>query len=94
MTMIDLSRTQKELSESVQYAVKWFEKNGFDGQLTRNNTAKTEFVVSKDGVSDTFTLTATRQDPRKCDIKRYMAEFEKSFTMKCEIEALRKQLHS
>ena len=37
--MIDLSRTQKGLSESVQYAVKWFEKNGFDGQLTRNNTA-------------------------------------------------------
>lgn len=90
--MIDISSTDKELSAHVKYAIKWFEQNGFSGKLTTHNVNKTEFAVSKDGVVDVFTLTAAKQDPRKCNIKKYMEEFEKSFTMKQEIECLKREL--
>lgn len=90
--MIDISKTDKELSAHAQYAIKWFEQNGFSGKLTVNNTNKTEFLVMKDGTEDVFTLTATRQDPRKCDIQKYMELFGKSFTMKQEIERLKREL--
>ena len=94
MSSIDTSKTDKELSSSVEYAIQWFESNGFTGTLTVNNTAKTEFVVSKDGTSDTFRLTATQQDPRKCDIAAYMEQFGKSFSMKQEIERLRGEINA
>ena len=90
--MIDISKTNKELSASVQYAIQWFEQNGFSGKLTVNNANKTEFIVSKDGTEDIFTLTVTKQDPRKCNIQRYMEEFRHSFEMKQEIERLKKEL--
>lgn len=85
---IDIN-TDKELSESVLYAMWFFYNNRFTGALTVNNSSKTEFTVMRDSVSDTFTLTATQQNPQKCDIKSYMEQFEKSFNMKCEIERLK-----
>ena len=85
---IDIN-TDKELSESVLYAMWFFYNNRFAGALTVNNSSKTEFTVMRDSVSDTFTLTATQQNPQKCDIKSYMKQFEKSFNMKCEIERLK-----
>ena len=88
--MIDTSKTDKELSAHAEYAIKWFESHGFTGKLLRNNTAKVEFEVEKDGTSDTFRLTATQQSPAKCDIKLYMEQFGKSFAMKQEIERLRR----
>lgn len=94
MSSIDTSKTDKELSSSVEYAIQWFESNGFTGKLTINNTAKTEFTVSKDGTSDTFRLTATQQDPRKCNIADYMKQFGKSFAMKQEIERLRGEINA
>ena len=57
---------------------------------TKNNTAKTEYIVQKEAVTDTFTLTATNQSPTKCDIEKYMELFNKSFNMKCQIEHLKK----
>lgn len=90
--MIDISKTNKELSAHVEYAIQWFKSHGFSGKLIVSNTAKTEFVVEKDGTSDSFRLTATQQDPRKCDIKLYMGQFGKSFAMKQEIERMKKQL--
>lgn len=80
--------TNKILSDSAIYVTWWFMKNGFFGSLIRNNTSKTEWVVARNGVTDNFILTATLQSPKKCDIKAYMKEFEKSFNMKCEIERL------
>lgn len=81
--------TNKILSDSAVYAIWWFVQNGFNGSLVRNDTNKTEWVVSRDSVTDTFTLTATQQNPKKCDIKAYMECFRKSFDMRCEIERLR-----
>lgn len=81
--------TNKILSDSAVYAIWWFVQNGFYGSLITNNTSKTEWVVSRDDVTDNFTLTATQQNPKKCDIKSYMECFRKSFDMKCEIERLR-----
>ena len=87
-----LGNTDKELSESALYVVWWFNVHGFRGEIVRNNTAKTEYSVCKDEVTDTFTLTATNQNPKKCDIKKYMNCYKKSFDMKCEIERLKKEL--
>lgn len=81
--------TDKILSDSAMYAIWWFVENKFFGSLVRNNTSKTKWVVTRDGVTDNFTLTATLQSPKKCNIEAYMKEFNKSFEMKCEIERLR-----
>lgn len=86
---ISLGDTDKTLSKSALYAIWWFIQNGFDGILTANNTSKTEWFVARDGVSDMFTLTATNQNPKKCNISAYMEDFRKSFEMKCEIEKLK-----
>lgn len=81
--------TNKELSDNVLYALWFFYNHKFTGTMTTNNSSKTEFIVKRDGVTDTFTLTATNQNPQKCDIKSYMDQFEKSFNLKCEIERLK-----
>ena len=88
----DISGTNKILSNHALYAVYWLIVNGFEGKITKNNTAKTEYVVQKEGVTDTFTLTATNQSPTKCNIEQYMELFNKSFDMKCQIEQLKNEL--
>jgi hypothetical protein len=80
------------LSDSALYAVWWFITNDFTGKIIKNNTAKTEYEITKNDVTDIFTLTATNQRPDKCDIKKYMELFNKSFNMKCELEQLKAQL--
>lgn len=86
---IDVSKTYKEFSNAVLYAIKYFNDNGFTGALTQHNTDRTEFLISKDGVDDTFTLTSANQNPNRCNIKQYMELFGKSFDMKREIERLK-----
>jgi methionine aminopeptidase len=88
----DISGTNKVLSDHALYAVHWFIVNGFEGKITKNNTAKTEYIVQKEGVTDTFTLTATNQSPTKCNIEKYMELFDKSFNMKCQLEHLKNEL--
>lgn len=85
---LSLGDTDKILSDSALYAIWWFIQNGFDGILTVNNTRKTEWFVARDHVSDTFILTATNQNPKKCNISAYMEDFRKGFEMKYEIERL------
>ena len=88
----NIGSTDKVLSDSALYAVWYFITNDFTGGIIRNNTSKTEYKVTKNGVTDIFTLTATNQSPTKCDIKKYMELFNKSFNMKCELEQLKAQL--
>ena len=69
---VDISiviNTNKELSESVVYAIWYFNEHSFSGELTVNNSSKTEFSVNKDGITDSFRLTASQQNPRRsgCD---------------------------
>lgn len=86
----NIRRTNKVLSDSALYAIWYLNENSYTSYLTTNNTSKTEWTVTKDDTIDTFTLTSTNQNPKKCNIKEYMKLFEKSFAMKQEIEKLRR----
>lgn len=86
----DMRRTNKVLSDSALYTIWYLNENGYTSYLTTNNTSKTEWTVTKDDTTDTFTLTATNQNPKKCKIKEYVKLFEKSFAMKQELEKLRR----
>jgi hypothetical protein len=86
---IDVSKTAKELDVSLKKAIGWLNNNGFTGKLITYNTNKAEFIVSKDDVEDTLTLTSAIRNPKKVDIIKYMNQFGKSFEMKKEIERLR-----
>lgn len=48
--MIDISNAKWELSKEEQYAVKWFNDNGFDGKLDKQFLSKTKFSVSKNNI--------------------------------------------
>lgn len=86
----DMRRTNKVLSDSALYTIWYFNENGYTSYLTTNNTSKTEWTVTKNNTTDIFTLTATNQNPKKCNIKEYVKLFEKSFAMKQELEKLRR----
>ena len=86
----NIRKTNKVLSDSALYTIWYLNENGYTSYLTTNNTSKTEWTVTKDDTIDTFTLTSTNQNPKKCNIKEYMKLFEKSFAMKQEIEKLRR----
>lgn len=88
---IDVSMTHKDFDPSTLKAVKWLVDNGFEGTLTKYNTSGAEFRVTKNGVSDTLTLTPHTLNPKKVNILDYMKQFEKSFKMLEELTELRKK---
>ncbi len=90
--MINTDKIRKYTTEHEDYAINWFNEHGFTGEVVHQWVTETAFQIQKDGVVDSFRLTATQMDPRKCNIKEYMKQFEKSFNMKCEIERLKQQL--
>lgn len=87
-------KSKKELSDSALYTTWWFQENGFTGTLTVNNTAKTEWEITKDGTSDTFTLTCSKQNPERYNIKAEMDFFDRSFAVKQRLEKLRKEVRA
>lgn len=88
---IDVSMTYKDFDSSTLKAITWLVDNGFEGTLTKYNTSGAEFRVTKNGVSDTLTLTSTVLNPKKVNILDYMKQFEKSFTMLETLTELRKR---
>ena len=90
--MIDTSKIRKYTSDHEEYAIKWFNEHGFNGKVVHQWVTETAFEVEKNGVTDSFRLTATMQDKRKCNIKEYMEQFEKSFEMKSQIEKMKIEL--
>lgn len=88
---IDVSITYKDFDPSILKAIKWLVDNGFEGTLTKYNTSGAEFRVTKNGVSDTLTLTPHTLNPKKVSILDYMKQFEKSFTMLETLTELRKR---
>lgn len=88
---IDVSITYKDFDPSIIKAIKWLVDNGFEGTLTKYNTSGAEFRVTKNGVTDTLTLTSTVLNPKKVNILDYMKQFEKSFKMLEELTELRKK---
>lgn len=83
---IDTSKRRWELSEEAQYAVQWFEENGFTGHLEKQYLSKTVFLVHRDGITEIFELPSACRGP---DIKDYMEQFANSFDLHCKLEALR-----
>lgn len=81
--MIDISNAKWDLSKEEQYAVKWFNDNGFDGKLDKQFLSKTKFSVSKNGVSDTFELP--NGNP-KIDMKSFMQQYAESFDLLCKLK--------
>lgn len=90
--MIDTSKIRKYTTENEDYAIKWFNEHGFNGKVLHQWTTETSFEVEKDGITDTFRLTYTHRNPKKCIIEEYMKQFEKSFEMKVQIEKMKAEL--
>ena len=57
--MIDTSNIKKETSKHEEYAIQWFNDNGFTGKVLHQWVNETAFEVEKDGVTDSFRLTHT-----------------------------------
>ena len=84
--MIDTSNAKWDFSNEEKYAIRWFNENGFTGELKRQYISKTIFIVSKDGQTEKFELP---QGFKGMKMNKVMAAFEKSFAMACELERLR-----
>lgn len=85
--MLDTSRAQWEISKEEKYALDWFERNGFDAVLEKQFLSKTNFSVSKNGVTDKFSLP----HGEKVNVKKVMEQFARAFELLCELQELRKQ---
>lgn len=88
--MIDLSNAKSDLTPRIQFVVKWLNDNGFDVKLLTYNTKKTVFEVQKAGVTDTFEITASREN--SANLEEYLAFLSKSFDLKIENERLKREL--
>ncbi len=83
--MIDISNAKWSFSKEENYAIEWFNKNGFSGKITKQYITKTIFEISKNGVTDRFELP---QDLK--NIPRYMEQFNRNWEIFCELQQLRK----
>lgn len=72
--MIDTKKAKWELSSQEKYAIKWFEKHGYDVLLEKQYISKTVFTVTKDCIVSRFELP---QGKKNINIKSIMEQFEK-----------------
>lgn len=89
--MIDLTNKKWDFSKDEEYAVRWFEEHGFNGNLKKQFVSKTIFIVSRDGLTDEFGLPQSSKD---FDVKQYMDSFERNWNIKIELEQLRREVRS
>ena len=87
--MIDTSNAKWDFSKIEEYAIKWFNENGFDGKIEKQYLSKTIFTVSKDGVADKFEL---HQDIKIKSIKKYIDQYMVNWNRLVELNELRKEL--
>lgn len=80
--MIDISNARCDFSKSEEGAIKWLNEHDFDGKLVKQYVSKTKFILSKDGVEDTFELP---QGIVFKDINAYMEQFSRNWDMICEL---------
>jgi hypothetical protein len=90
---IDVSSTNKDIDKSLRKAITYLVDRGFSGYLTKYNTSGAEFVLQKDGITDTLKLTNRTLNPNKVNILNYMKQFDKSFEMLKELTTLRKSVN-
>ena len=83
--MIDISKQKWDFSKEEEFAIKWFNENGFDGKLEKQYVSKTIFSIEKDGVNDKFELP---QGIIFKDISGYMEQYRRSWEILTELEKL------
>ena len=89
--MTNLDRHEWEFSRDEKYAIRWLKEHGFSVTLNRRYVSVDHFTVSRDGVTDQFSLPLG--DP-KIDYRRYMEQYGRNFDLLCELERLRRQFRS
>lgn len=88
--MIDISNAKWDFSKEEKFAIKWLEENGFEGKVIKQYLSKTEFEISKDGITNKFTLP---QGIAFRNIKGYMEQYRENWKMLCELHELRKNVN-
>lgn len=86
--MIDIGNAKYDFSKEEEYAIKWFNENGFDGKLEKQYVSKTVFSLSKDGVTDKFVLP---QGIVFSNIAGYMEQYRRNWELTCELQKLEKE---
>ncbi len=74
--MIDTTKAKWDLSKPEQIAIQWFEENGFVGQIKKQYVSKTVFIITKDGIVDTFALP---QSVTHKNVNAFMEQYRKNF---------------
>ena len=74
--MIDTTKAKWDLSKPEQIAIQWFTENGFVGQIKKQYVSKTVFIITKDGIVDTFALP---QSVTPKTINDFMEQYRKQF---------------
>lgn len=90
--MIDVSKAKNEFNDCELYAINWFDNLGFDVRIAYQNTRGTEFDVTRNGISDTFRLTATRMYKYAADLELYLQQWYDSYLRKVENIRLKEEL--
>ena len=84
--MLDLSKVKWDMSPEEKYAVKWFNDNGFDGDV-QQLLSKTKFTVTKNGVTDASFQIPTIPNVK---VKDLMEQYARSFELLCKLQSLNK----
>ena len=86
--MIDISKQKWDFSKEEEFAIKWFNENGFGGTLEKQYVSKTIFLIEKYGVKDKFELP---QGIVFKNISNYMEQYRRNWELLAELENLRAQ---
>ena len=86
--MIDISKQKWDFSKEEDFAIKWFNENGFDGKLEKQYVSKSIFSIEKDGLKDKFELP---QGIVFKNISAYMEQYRRNWELLAELENLRAQ---
>ena len=89
--MIDTSNAKWDFSKEENYAIQWFNDNGYDGNIIKQYISKTIFEISKDGITEKFELP---QGMEFKNVKGYMEQYKKNWKMLCELQRLREEAKS
>ena len=79
---MDISNARWELSKDEEYAISWFEENGFSGKLEKQYLSKTIFLVERDGVKNKFELPKGVVS----DISGFMQQYLETWDLLIRIE--------
>lgn len=86
--MVNLDKHEWDFSNGEKYAISWLEEHGFDVTINKRYISKDDMTVSKDGISDKFSLPLGNP---KINYKNIMEQFDRNWKMLCELQKLKTQ---